>query len=227
MTGPQPISGRLTIKENMTVDYVKQNGNTAQKAAICIFDEDGNGVFSKSEADRFNSTRITLLGDELRINKAKCQKGENPHIETVDLKKAQKKYAIKQEAEVIRKKAAKEYYRKLSDTHHEFESYDKNGNLVSFLKYAAEPGIYKTETVNDYDNKGRKIKIIYMVNDDVPFYDIITYSDLKQGKQTKIISYLGDGTLYSTSIREYDKEGKEIRFDTYNADGRKQVPTVY
>ena len=226
MTGQQPISRRLTIKEGMTVNYVKQHGNAAQKVAICIFDKDGNGIFSKREADEFNSTRLTLQGDELRINKAKYLKGHNPLIKTVNLKDSQKEYGMKQEAEVIRKKATGEFCSPCEDNY-EVESYDKNGNLVRYLRYMKTPGLYKVESVNDYDNTGRKIKNITMVNNDVESYNIIRYSDSNQKKQTKIISYDNTGTLVSTEIREYDKNGHATKFETFDKNGKKTRTDIF
>ena len=168
MTVAKPIYCRLAVEENMTVDYVKQHGNAVQKTAICIFDEDGNGVFDKHEAEKFNSTRLTLSGDTLRINKAKSAKGENPLVETVDLKKAQADYAIKQEVYANRKKVVR-YEKSPYDSKdiHRFYGYDKNGNVISFREYnnsVPHIGFYKIEEARFFDENGHETKRIEIVD---------------------------------------------------------------
>lgn len=92
----KPVTHRLTITEGMTTDYVRQHGNTAQVAAISVFDKDANGVFDKEEAQLFNSVALAHYGDELRIYERTHKKGENAKLlDKVDLKKANADYQAK------------------------------------------------------------------------------------------------------------------------------------
>lgn len=87
----EPLRERLVIKEGMTTKEICEKGNIAQKVAICIFDENADGVFSKEEADKFNNSRFTFTGDELRIYGKTKKPGDGP-VETVDIKKAANDY---------------------------------------------------------------------------------------------------------------------------------------
>jgi len=90
MEAPKALKTRLTITEGMTTEQVRKEGNAAQKAAICIFDKDANGVFDKEEASLFDSMRIALHKD----GTANLYKN-NELEDSVDLKKAQADYDAK------------------------------------------------------------------------------------------------------------------------------------
>ena len=90
---PKALGTRLVITEGMTVEQVKKEGNTAQKAAICIFDKDANGVFDKEEASLFNNTRVAVSDGQARIYEAKHKQGAPAKLlDTVDLKKVNAEY---------------------------------------------------------------------------------------------------------------------------------------
>ena len=79
------LEKKLVIKEGMSVDYVKQYGNAAQKMAATIFDCNkpgnwGDGVYSQREADAFNRCIFKLEKDKLTIYDPNMQKNGNRGI---------------------------------------------------------------------------------------------------------------------------------------------------
>lgn len=58
---------KMPVNVGDTVESVKANGNSAQRAAASIFDANGDGVFNSREAELFNNSTLKLTKDELTI----------------------------------------------------------------------------------------------------------------------------------------------------------------
>lgn len=61
------VEKKMPVNAGDTVESLKANGNTAQRAAASIFDADGDGKFSSKEAKLFNNSTLKLTKEELTI----------------------------------------------------------------------------------------------------------------------------------------------------------------
>ncbi len=110
-------------------------------------------------------------------------------------------------------------------TNKTYQSFDEKGRLIVSEYYGAWPDCAPVFTYYEYDENGFNVKSrTEDENHSLLHYEILTPNEL--GKVAEYTSYDGDGKPVYTIRYYYDENGKRIKTERYDGEGKLQSTSI-